>query len=48
MKILEKLRSLSSWSFDAGFGQGHDQAAGGVVSKKMWGRILGELGFSEG
>lgn len=47
MRILEKLRSLPSWSFDAGFGQGHDHAAGGVVSTELWGRILGELGFSE-
>ncbi|MCA9775528.1 MAG: DHH family phosphoesterase [Candidatus Eremiobacteraeota bacterium] len=43
--ILQKLRSLPSWAEDAGFGQGHDQAAGGVVDLEMWKQILSELGF---
>lgn len=45
--ILQKLRSLSCWAEDAGFGQGHDQAAGGVVGPGLWQRILKELGFEE-
>jgi single-stranded-DNA-specific exonuclease len=45
--VLQKLRSLSCWSEDAGFGQGHDQAAGGVVTPELWQRILAELGFDE-
>ena len=47
LKVLDKLRSLPSWSFDAGFGQGHDHAAGGVVSYKLWEQILTELEFSK-
>lgn len=45
-KILEKLRSLDCWAEDAGFGQGHDHAAGGVVDLELWNRILVQLGFS--
>lgn len=47
MKILEKLRSLPCWSRDAGFGQGHDKAAGGVVGPELWGTILNQLGFTD-
>ncbi len=47
MKILKKLRSLPCWTFDAGFGQGHDQAAGGVVSYDLWELILSQLGFPD-
>lgn len=46
LKILEKLRSLPCWSRDAGFGQGHDRAAGGVVSPELWATILEQLGFT--
>lgn len=45
--VLQKLRSLSCWTEDAGFGQGHDQAAGGVVDLELWRRIITELGFQE-